>query len=268
MRWVVVLLILVNVALVIGVSQWSSPGKLDVEGGSGTLPRVSALKVDRPAQPSGRVSEAEVVPDEPARPDHPPESAVAENVEPAHQQPAGKAEPLSDAVAEPAEESAAICGRIEGFESEEQTQGFIASHESLLSRTAIVEQTNPRPPYHWVIIPPLESRSVALKRLAEFQRAGVDSYLVTKGEYSNAISLGLFESERLAQELNARFQSRNVETVLVNKDRNQISYALVFAVVAQADLDRVVHAAERYAGDLKSVENASCEGVASPDKNP
>ncbi|WP_154660744.1 hypothetical protein [Marinobacter nanhaiticus] len=262
------MLILVNVALVIGVSQWSSPGKLDVEGGSGTLPRVSALKVDRPAQPSGRVSEAEVVPDEPARPDHPPESAVAENVEPAHQQPAGKAEPLSDAVAEPAEESAAICGRIEGFESEEQTQGFIASHESLLSRTAIVEQTNPRPPYHWVIIPPLESRSVALKRLAEFQRAGVDSYLVTKGEYSNAISLGLFESERLAQELNARFQSRNVETVLVNKDRNQISYALVFAVVAQADLDRVVHAAERYAGDLKSVENASCEGVASPDKNP
>lgn len=266
MRWMVVLLILVNVGLVIGVSQWSSPGKLDVEGGSGTLPRVSGLKVENPSNSSESASQ--LVSAGPIPPVEPAGERVAENPGPDAQQPPAETEPKSEVMAASPEESAGVCGRIEGFESQEQAEGFIASHEPLLHRAVILEQGKARPPYHWVLIPPLESRSVALKRLAELQRAGIDSYLVTRGEFSNAISLGLFESERLAQDLNARFQSRNVETVLVNKDRNQISYALVFAVATAADLDRLAGAARRYAGDLKSVENASCEGVASPDKNP
>ncbi|WP_148861584.1 SPOR domain-containing protein [Marinobacter fonticola] len=252
MRWIAALLILANIGLAVGVSYWSSPGKLDVDGGK--LPRVSELKLDgRQTASELNVPEQGRIAGEIRDPKVENESALA----------------LKTGLRSEAEyRESGKCGRIEGFESDEQAERFIGSHETLIQGVSTVEQISPRPFYHWVLVPPLGSRSAALERLEELQRAGVDSYLVTEGEYSNAISLGLFESEKLAQDLNARFQSRNVETVLVNKDRNQISYALVFEVANAADLDRLAAAARRYAGDLKSVGTAPCEGVASPDKNP
>lgn len=255
MKWIVALLILVNIGLVVGVSYWSSPGKLDVEGGQGKLPRVSDLKVDaeRPKpEPPAPIPEISRQPD--ASPTSSPVGGAREDSVEERDSQTGRSE--------------GICGRIERFVSQAQVQDFSATQKDVLQRAAVVEQIDPRPSYHWVLIPPLASRSDALDKLAELQRAGIDSYLVTEGEYRNAISLGLFESEKLAQDLNARFQSRNVETVLANKDRNQISYALVFEVADEAGLDRLTKAAQRIVGDLNSVENASCEGVASPDKNP
>lgn len=51
---------------------------------------------------------------------------------------------------------------------------------------------------HWVILPPQPDRQKALKLLRELQTRKIDSYLVSTGELTNAISLGLFAREALA----------------------------------------------------------------------
>ena len=51
---------------------------------------------------------------------------------------------------------------------------------------------------HWVILPPQPDRQKALQLLRELQTRKIDSYLISTGELSNAISLGLFSREALA----------------------------------------------------------------------
>ncbi|TBW47510.1 SPOR domain-containing protein [Marinobacter halodurans] len=240
MKWVVTLLVLLNILLGIAAIRWAPPGKQAPVGNEGRLPRVAELKIDVPSAP-GKEQSASAA--------RQPEGKVGE-----HQSstPAGER----------------LCGRLTGLESRAEAERLVSAAGVDARIESLTRQENARPPYHWVLIPPFPSREAALGRLEELQRAGVDSFLVTEGEYRNAISLGLFESKKLAEDLNARFQSRNIETVLVNADRNQISYALVFSVASKAGFDQFSRVVERSAGDLSSVENAACEGVASPDKNP
>ncbi|WP_203143795.1 SPOR domain-containing protein [Marinobacter mangrovi] len=243
MKWAVTLLVVLNIMLGIAAINWSPPGKQAPAGGEGRLPRVADLKLN--AAPKPRESE----PASSSSPERPLANEYNEQAPPRGSQ-------------------KRICGRMTGFQSRAAAEHLLRSIGVTLQTVAIEKVEDERPPYHWVLIPPFPSREGALKRLEELQRAGVDSFLVTEGAYRNAISLGLFESQKLAEDLNARFQSRNIETVLVNTDRNQISYALVFAVASKADFDRFLNDAKRVPGDLPSVEKAACEGVASPDKNP
>lgn len=57
----------------------------------------------------------------------------------------------------------------------------------------------PAGPGYWVYLKPLASRREALRRLAELQAQGVDSYVIPRGELANGISLGMFSKEPLAQ---------------------------------------------------------------------
>ncbi|PAV24661.1 hypothetical protein CF392_15035 [Tamilnaduibacter salinus] len=123
-------------------------------------------------------------------------------------------------------------------------------------------------PLHHLLVPPMASRSAALERLRELQASGVDSYLLEEGPHQWAISLGVFESADGARRLSSRFQSRNIETILVKRPPDPVGYALAFA-------DRDVPAKD-IAGELRNAlpDSASvavgkgCQGVASPDKNP
>lgn len=45
---------------------------------------------------------------------------------------------------------------------------------------------------HWVYIPPLASRQASLRQLRELQARGIDSYLITEGELADGILLGVF----------------------------------------------------------------------------
>ncbi|WP_336368478.1 hypothetical protein [Marinobacter sp. C2H3] len=124
-----------------------------------------------------------------------------------------------------------------------------------------------RPPLYWVILPP-RPHDQALQDFRDIQRRGIDSYLVTEGEYRNAISLGLFESREAAISVLEEKKRQNLNAVLANYQRNQISYALDFQ--AEPDLvERTVQAVAADSGhDLELVEIDPCEGVATPDKSP
>ena len=52
---------------------------------------------------------------------------------------------------------------------------------------------------YWVYLPPLVSRQASLRELRELQSMDVDSYIITVGELTNGISLGIFSRRDSAE---------------------------------------------------------------------
>jgi hypothetical protein len=132
---------------------------------------------------------------------------------------------------------------------------------------SIEEVERSLPPLYWVIIPP-QPYDVALNQFRSMQHRGVDSYLVTEGENKNAISLGLFESQNAAISVLEEKKRQNLNVVLANFPRNQISYALSFET-EPALVKEMVQAVEAdYGEEFDFVEVNPCESVATPEENP
>ncbi len=70
------------------------------------------------------------------------------------------------------------------------------SHVNLLEKRVIraemVESVSELPALYWVFIPPFSTEAEAVSALRRLQENSKDSYLVTEGEFENAISLGVF----------------------------------------------------------------------------
>ena len=57
---------------------------------------------------------------------------------------------------------------------------------------------------HWVYLKPEISRKEALRRLAELQKKGIDSYIIPTGNLANGISLGIYTSRERAVTMHDR----------------------------------------------------------------
>jgi hypothetical protein len=156
------------------------------------------------------------------------------------------------------------CMRVGWFETKEEAK-------QLAERSGLVyfveERERTLSPLNWVLIPPQPERA-ALDQLGELRREGVEAWLVTQGEYRNAISLGLFESRSAAETVVAEKKRKNLDVVLAKFTRNRIGYALVFEVEPKAE-SLPVQAVEAESGKKFEInEPAPCKGIATPDKNP
>ena len=60
---------------------------------------------------------------------------------------------------------------------------------------------------HWVHIPPLSSRDSAIRLLRELQAQSIDSFVITQGELTNGISLGLFSKVSSANDVSRRLMA-------------------------------------------------------------
>ena len=60
---------------------------------------------------------------------------------------------------------------------------------------------------YWVHIPPLPSRESAIRLLRELQAQNIDSFVITQGELTNGISLGLFSKETSANIVGRRLMA-------------------------------------------------------------
>ncbi len=77
----------------------------------------------------------------------------------------------------------------------------------------------------WVMIPPQASRQEAQLRYQEFRARSVDSFVITQGPMANAISLGLFTQEALAEEQVARLEAMgytDVELRTIPRENQEI----------------------------------------------
>lgn len=160
------------------------------------------------------------------------------------------------------------CVRLGWIEAAERARRMVDNQPLATEANFTVEAVQRElPPLHWVLIPP-QPRGVALSQFRNIQRQGIDSYLVTEGENRNAISLGLFESRESAISVLEEKKRQNLNAVLVNFPRNQISYALSFEAEPELAEELVQAVKADYGSNFDFVEIGPCEGVATPEKNP
>ena len=81
---------------------------------------------------------------------------------------------------------------------------------------------------------------------------------MTEGENRNAISLGLFESRAAAISVLEEKKRQNLNAILANFPRNQISYALVFKAEPDLAKDLVQAVKTDYGTDFDFVEINPC----------
>lgn len=238
MKWLAVVLLLANGALWFYGSSFV-PKRIAVVSEQKTLPRVADLR-------TGAVEKGQ----EPA---------------PAQSQPAlGRVEPV-EIPAEPAPQ--VHCFRLGWFESADAAREAYLSLGRPGTGYQVLEEERELAPLHWVIIPPQpDDRALALFR--DLQRRGIDSYLVRGGENRNAISLGLYESMEAAEAVLEEKKRQNLNAILANFPRNQISYALVFEDELMPGSGAVEAAKSDYEDNFDLVEISRCEGVATASENP
>lgn len=72
---------------------------------------------------------------------------------------------------------------------------------------------------YWVVLPATASRKEAMQSLKNLQAKKIDSYLISSGDLRNAISLGLFSKRQSAQGVLATVQEAGFPAELLEKER-------------------------------------------------
>lgn len=123
------------------------------------------------------------------------------------------------------------------------------------------------PPLHWVLVSP-QPESDAKAQADVLRAQGGDVYVVAKGQYRNAISLGMFESVKAAERLITEKKLENLNVTLAKFTRNRIGYALAFEVESSRETEVLQAVEGDYDGNFDFIERNACEGVATSEKNP
>lgn len=77
---------------------------------------------------------------------------------------------------------------------------------------------------YWVYLPPLVSRQASLRQLRELQSRNIDSYVITVGELSNGISLGIFSRKDSAESVVNRLRGVDYEASIRELPRTHRRY--------------------------------------------
>ena len=77
---------------------------------------------------------------------------------------------------------------------------------------------------YWVYLPPLVSRQASLRQLRELQSRNIDSYIITVGDLSNGISLGIFSRKDSAESVVSRLQGIDYVASIRELPRTHRSY--------------------------------------------
>lgn len=73
----------------------------------------------------------------------------------------------------------------------------------------------------WVYIPPSETREESFASLRNLQMMGVDSFVVSRGEHANAISLGTFQKKESAETLREKVAAMGFNAAVQEMVRSQ-----------------------------------------------
>jgi hypothetical protein len=117
----------------------------------------------------------------------------------------------------------------------------------------------PVPAGWWVYIPPQKSRELAERKVAELTKLGVgETYLVQeRGEWENAVSLGIFRSEDGAQRFLEALKARGVRSAVVGARQQQVRLtALYIRNPLEAETQRMLELRPSFAGT--SVRGGRC----------
>lgn len=86
---------------------------------------------------------------------------------------------------------------------------------------------------YWVYLQPLVSRQASLRQLRELQSRNIDSYIITVGDLTNGISLGIFSRRDSAESVVKRLQHVDYAASIRELPRTHRRYWVVVAGTSQ-----------------------------------
>lgn len=81
-----------------------------------------------------------------------------------------------------------------------------------------------KPAEYWVYVTPRPSREQALSALRELQKRNYDSFIITQGEFSNGVSLGLFRNKESAYGLQSKVRALGYDVEVRVTNESAIEY--------------------------------------------
>ncbi len=158
----------------------------------------------------------------------------------------------------------AVCLFLGSFE---QVEDAAAVEQRLLSldiRSRVQSMDAAAGVDYWVYLPPLASRQASLRQLRELQARKIDSYIITQGDLSNGISLGIFPRNDSAESVMQRLRDAGYEPLLRELTRAHRSFWVRIAPESRRLADDSL--LQRLAFDFKGLQHQlmPCEGIASP----
>lgn len=158
----------------------------------------------------------------------------------------------------------AVCLFLGSFEESteaEQVEQRLLSLD-ISSQVQIVESAGAVD--YWVYLPPLASRQASLRQLRELQARKIDSYIISQGDLSNGISLGIFPRHDSADSVISRLRRAGYEPLLRELPRANRRHWVRIAPESRRLVDDSL--LERLSLDFKGLQHQlmPCEGVASP----
>ena len=92
------------------------------------------------------------------------------------------------------------CFTIGPFRDEKEISGFNTQIKDKVKKTSVRERTEKQHWRYWVYLSSQSTRSKAVQRAADLAKKGLkDYYVIARGEYKNAVSLGHFKDKSLAE---------------------------------------------------------------------
>lgn len=115
---------------------------------------------------------------------------------------------------------------------------------------------------YWVYLPPLVSRQASLRQLRELQSRNIDSYIITVGDLSNGISLGIFSRKDSAESVVNRLREVDYQALIRELPRVQRKYWVRVETESRPRLeDRLLQALARDFPSLQQ-QQMPCVSVA------
>lgn len=160
------------------------------------------------------------------------------------------------------------CLVVTGLGAKPEAERLIETMAKAGAKGQLRSRQESLPSLNWVLTEKYSSRHLALKALRHFQRRGIDSFLVTQGQWADAISLGLYQSSRLARDAQHRLRQKGIKAHIEPYERSKEVLSVRFPALSdkQATLLRKTVKPKQEGAEKEQI--IACEGVASSGKSP
>ncbi|WP_137820681.1 SPOR domain-containing protein [Pseudomonas sp. 2FG] len=163
-----------------------------------------------------------------------------------------------------AAEVSEVCLFLGGFEREDAAQVVEQRLLSLDIQSQVKAVDAPAGLDYWVYLAPLASRQASLRQLKELQARKIDSYIITQGDLSNGISLGIFPRGESAESVMQRLREVGYEPMMRELPRAHRDFWVRIAPQSRRLADDAL--LQALAQDFNGLQHQlmPCESVATP----
>ncbi|WP_207888500.1 SPOR domain-containing protein [Pseudomonas sp. 30_B] len=164
----------------------------------------------------------------------------------------------------PAVAPASACAYLGSFAAEDRAKQLVQRLLSLDVQASVQAVNAAAGMDYWVYLPPLASRQASLWQLRELQARKIDSYIITEGDLTDGISLGIFQRKDSADSIVERLKAAGYDALIRELARSQHDYWAQVAPESGRLVDDSL--VRQLASDFPELQKQTmpCKSVASP----